>query len=405
MALCFRWGRPPEKDWKWLMDIYERHQKVWKLLYALNHRWICRKFRLEHEDLHMDGPVLLISNHVTNWDPLLVAMSLRDKQMYYVASEHIFRLGLITRILNWLFAPIPRRKASSGADTAWACIRHLRAGRSICLFAEGECCWDGRSASVVPATGKLAKLSKATLVTYRLEGGYLTFPRWARKIRRGRMYGHPVNIYSPDQLKAMDPEEIEAAINRDIYEDAIVRQSEAPVKFRSSAPADGLERGLYLCPECGRIGTLGTKGDRIFCDCGFSVRYTAEGSFSPAAPFAGFAEWDTYQRRRLRHLDFPLPAQPESEEGELLFSDDGLTLSQISDSHGEQSLGRGELRQFTDRLECAGHSFSTDGTSHMAMVKADRLLFTFDEKYYQIRAKGSVNLRKYLEFWKKNNGE
>ena len=387
------------------MDIYKRHQKVWRFLYALNHRWICRKFRLQHEDLHLDGPVLLISNHVTNWDPMLVAMSLRDKQMYYVASEHIFRLGLITKILNWIFAPIPRRKASSGADTAWACIRHLRAGRSICLFAEGECCWDGRSTSVVPATGKLAKLSKATLVTYRLEGGYLTFPRWAKKQRRGRMLGHPINIYPPDQLKTMDPEEIEAAINRDIYEDAMVRQAETPVDYRCSAPAVGLERGLYLCPECGRIGTLRTKGDRIFCDCGFSVRYTAAGSFSPPVPFACFAEWDAYQRDRLGRLDFVRPAQPESESGELLFSDDGLALSQIIGDHGEQSLGQGELMQFSNRLECAGHSFSAEGISHMAMVKADRLLFTYEENYYQIRARGSVNLRKYLELWKGKNGE
>lgn len=387
------------------MDIYERHQKVWKLLYALNHRWICRKFRLQHEDLHVEGPVLLISNHATNWDPLLVAMSLKGKQMYYVASEHIFRMGLITRILNWLLAPIPRPKASSGADTAWTCIRHLRAGRSICLFAEGECCWDGRSAAVFPATGKLAKLSRATLVTYRLEGGYLTFPRWARRRRRGRMLGHPVHIYPPEQLKAMTPEEIEEAINRDIYEDAWKRQAEDPVEFRCSAPAEGLERGLYLCPECGRISTLQTRGDRIFCGCGFSVRYTATGSFSPETPFANFAEWDAFQRDRLRRLDFQRPAPSEPNEGELLFSDDGLILTQICDDHRELALGQGSLRQFADRLECAGRSFPMEAIHHMAMVKADRLLFTCEENYYQIRVRQSVNLRKYLELWKEHNRE
>lgn len=387
------------------MDIYERHQKVWKLLYALNHRWICRKFHLKHEDLHVEGPVLLISNHVTNWDPLLVAMSLRDKQMYYVASEHIFRMGPITRILNWLLAPIPRPKASSGAETAWACIRHLRAGRSICLFAEGECCWDGRSTTVVPATGKLARLSGATLVTYRLEGGYLTLPRWAKHRRRGKMLGHPVHIYPPEQLKTMKPDEIEAIINRDIYEDAWARQAEDPVEFRCSTPAEGLERGLYLCPECGRIGTLRTKGDRIFCDCGLSIRYTATGGFSPDTPFSNFAEWDTFQKDRLRHLDFHRAVQAGSDTGELLFSDDGLTLTQIGGSHREEILGRGRLRQFADRLECAGFSFTMEEIHHMAMVKADRLLFTCGDNYYQIRTKKSVNLRKYLELWRGKNGE
>ena len=110
------------------MDDYERHQRIWRKLYALTHRWICRKFNLTHEDLHVDGPVLLISNHVNAWDPLLVAMSLRDKQVYYVASEHIFRWGLVAKILERLVAPIPRRKASLGTDTVKACLRHLRAG-------------------------------------------------------------------------------------------------------------------------------------------------------------------------------------------------------------------------------------------------------------------------------------
>ena len=150
------------------MDDYQRHQRIWRLLYALTHRWICRKFNLTHEDLRVEGPVILIPNHVNAWDPLLVAMSLRDKQVYYVASEHIFRWGLVARLLERLVAPIARRKASLGTDTVKACLRHLRAGHSICIFAEGEQCWDGLSQKIFPATGKLAKSSGASLVTYRI---------------------------------------------------------------------------------------------------------------------------------------------------------------------------------------------------------------------------------------------
>ena len=62
---------------------YERHVKTWRVLYAIAHGYICRKFNLVHEDLNVDGPVLIIPNHVTNWDPLLVAMSLKKKHVYY----------------------------------------------------------------------------------------------------------------------------------------------------------------------------------------------------------------------------------------------------------------------------------------------------------------------------------
>ena len=235
-----------------LMEEYERHQRVWSLLYAGLSGWICHKFNLSHDDLKLEGPCLLISNHVSAWDPLLVSMSLREKQVYFVASEHLFRLGLVTKLLGYLVAPIPRRKAASGSDTAKACLRHLRAGHSICLFAEGEQSWDGKTGPIFPATGKLAKASGASLVTFRLEGGYLSLPRWAKGVRRGKVHGGPVHIYSPGELKTMTPAQINAAIARDIAEDAWARQREAPVAYRGRDLAEGLERALFLCPGCGR---------------------------------------------------------------------------------------------------------------------------------------------------------
>ena len=374
------------------MDSYTRHQKIWRILYALCNRWICRKFNMKHEDLDLEGPVLLIPNHVSAWDPLLVAMSLRKKQVYYVASEHIFRLGPITKLLNWLVAPIPRRKASSGADTVKACLRHLREGHSVCLFAEGEQSWDGLTQPIFPATGKLARSSGATLVTYRLEGGYLSLPRWGKGVRRGSVYGHPVRIYPPEELKRMSPAEINEAIQRDISEDAWERQRSSPVAYRGKRRAEGLEKALYLCPRCRKIGTLQTRDDRLFCSCGLSLRYAETGFFEPDEPFATIADWERWQRGALKNMDKPAD--------ELLFRDDELTLSRIGVGHEEELLGRAPLLQYADRLCCGDHSFLLAEISSMAMVQANLLLLSVRDEYYQIRAESGANLRKYLELWK-----
>ena len=45
------------------MDTYFRHQITWRLLYALVHRPLELLFNASHEDLTLDGPVLLIPNH------------------------------------------------------------------------------------------------------------------------------------------------------------------------------------------------------------------------------------------------------------------------------------------------------------------------------------------------------
>ena len=342
------------------MDVYRRHQWVWRLLYWPLNLFISHKFRMTHEDLHVEGPVLLIPNHVNAWDPLLVATSLKDKQLYYVASEHLFRLGFVSRLLAWLVAPIPRRKASTGTDTVKACLRHLRDGHSVCLFAEGEQCWDGRSKHILPATGKMVKASGATLVTYRLEGAYLSKPRWAKSVRRGRVHGHPVNVYPPELLKTMSAAEVNAAIERDIFEDAWERQRAWQQDYR---------------------GKKLTAGE-----------YYADGDLLAAAADGIAADWEDWQRDALRRRDFV-------RTGDELFSDGELTLTEITDGHREELIARGTLRQFADRL-CFGELvFPLSEIRSMAPVQAYLLLFSFHDRYFQIRSDQGANLRKYLEIW------
>ena len=373
------------------MDEYKRHLRVWKILYPLVHPWLCRKFNLTHEDLHVEGPVLLIPNHVCAWDPLLVAMSLKDKHVYYVASEHLFRLGFVTRLINYLVAPIPRRKASLGTDTVKSVLRQLRAGHSVCIFGEGAQCWDGRTAAVFPGTGKLAKSAGATLVTYKLEGGYLSLPRWGKGVRRGRMHAHPVNIYPPEVLKTMSAAEVDAALARDLYEDAWQRQRQAPVAFKGRRRAEGLERAMYLCPGCKRIGTLQTRGDHIFCSCGLDLEYTETGFFRPDKPFETIADWEDWQKAALHARDFL--------HEDCLFSDGDVSLSRVGADHSEEDLGRGELRQYEDRLCCGEYSFPLTEIRSMSMVLTHLLLFTWQDAYWQIRSDTGANLRKYTEIW------
>ena len=376
------------------MEAYKRHQVIWSALQTICRGRICRKFNMTFEELHQEGPVLLIPNHVTAWDPLLVAMSLRKKHVYYVASEHIFRLGAVSRLLEWALAPIARRKASSGADTVKACLRQLREGHSVCLFAEGEQSWTGENHPVFPATGKLAKISGATLVTYRLEGAYLSCPRWGRGIRRGRIYGHPVGIYPPERLKDLSPQQIDALIEQDIRESAWERQEKDPVAYRGKHPAEGMERALYLCPGCRKIGTLQTRGDRVFCTCGLSLRYTETGFFAPAQPFAHLGQWDDWQQEILLNRAFV----PES--AGVLFSDEHVQLSWIENGHKNTVLQKGKLFQTGDALVLGENCFPLKKISSMAMVLSDRLLFTVEDTYYELLAKDNINFRKYLELWK-----
>ena len=384
---------------KTIEEMQKRHARIWRILYHLLSPFICRRFRLTKEDLHVDGPVFLIPNHVTAWDPLIAAMSLKDKQIYYVASEHIFRLGFVSKVLAFLVGPIARPKGTSSIETVKTCMEHFKAGHSICLFAEGEQTWDGRTCAIFPATGKLVKMSGATLVTFRIEGGYFSLPRWGKGLRKGRVYAHPVQIYSPEQLRGMSAKEINAAISRDIYEDAFARQEETPVRYRSRKRAEGLERALYLCPSCKKIGTLKSRKDRLYCSCGFGTSYGENCFFEPAAPFRTIAEWDAWQKKELRAM------YESAAPDQLLFADDQLAFKQILSGHGEQRLGSGRLEQYPDRIVFRGQSIALSEIESLALVQANTVLFSTRSVYCELKTKKDINLRKYLEIYQLYKGK
>ena len=348
--------------------------------------WI---FAFQHDSDRENVPTLIISNHVTNYDPILVALSFPGRRIHFVASEHLFRMGLISKVLTYLFEFIPRRKGVSGSDTAMSVLRQLRDGKSVGLFAEGETTWDGKTASVVSATGRLAQMSKCRLVTYRLEGGYLTAPRWGKGIRRGKMYGRIVGIYSPEELKAMGKEEVQRIIERDIYEDALARQQENPVAYGKRRRAEGLENVLFRCPVCGSYANLRSKGNYLYCSCGEKWEYTAYGRFEPPTPFETVEAWDLWQRQKLQEQRLPTLRERE------------LTLTRLIDDHNQEVVGKGSLQLRGDVLRCCGTNFQLEEISSMALITTKRLLFTVGDQYYEIKAKKPLCLRKYLLCWQK----
>lgn len=374
-----------------MKDRYQFHCKVWKRIVRLIGPLVRGKFNIENETLNVDGPCLIISNHVTDWDPLMLALSFPEKQYYYVASEHIFRLGLISRLITWLLEPIARRKASMGTDTVMSCLRHLRAGHSVCIFAEGDASWDGLTHEIFASTGKLARNSGASLITYRLEGAYLSRPRWSRKIYKGKVKGHPVAVYTPEQLKAMTPAQITARINSDIFENAWERQKELKTVYKNNGIADGIGQALYMCPQCRRIGTVSGKGRKVSCECGFSTEFNELGFFEPPEPFENVYEWDKWQSGNIlpESMDKAVP----------LFSDSDLTLREIHTDHSEKVIHTGIARMYCDRLETGEYSFPLTEIQMMALVQKKALLFSADSRYYELKAKNAACMRKYLTVW------
>ena len=378
--------RPRETAVTRVRDSYTRHVRFYMGLWPLVVPALCRWFRLERTMLSttVQTPFLLVSNHNTDLDPALVGACYRG-HMYFVASEHALRGGLGGWLLKKLFAPIARQKGGTDALSAMQIIRKLRGGANVALFAEGNRSFDGVTGPMFPATGKMVKAARCALVTFKLEGGYFTSPRWSKSMRRGRMKAYPVRVYAREQIEGMSASEINDAIANDLYEDAYARQARENTAFQGKNLAEHLETALFICPQCGGVGTLKSEGNRFLCTCGLSAAYDEYGRIS-GAPFATVPAWDAWQKERLPlliHDDAPF------------FEDASVTLREIA-ADGVKTVARGAISMRAASLAVNDAVMPLAEIADMALVGRGAIVLTWNGKHYELRGAKDFCGRKYL---------
>ena len=323
-----------------------RHQRFWRFAWPLARLFSRLRYNYTYDDLSgIEPPYLLLCNHVLNLDPVNVGIAM-GRQGYFVATENLLHLGTATKLLMRYCCPIIIQKGNVSLRSLREILKTIEGGSSVALFPEGDRSFDGRTRPIPPATAKMARKA-GKLVCVRFEGGYLTYPRWATTQRRGRLHLRLMGVYDADDMAAMSNDELAAAIERDLAEDAYARQEAiaaeegAPVRFRGRHLALGMESTLFACPECGRLSTLGSDDTRVFCTapgCGFSARYTEEG-YLEGGRFSTITEWDAWQRDELRRR------VAEADPDEPLFSDH-VTLERYDADHNLVSSTPGTLAAF-----------------------------------------------------------
>ena len=379
---------------------YQRQRRAYKALYRPAKLFMKGLLNYTYElGPWTEGPCLILSNHVTDFDPILVGLSFPE-HMYYVAGENVMRMGFLSKVVTRYASVIQRIKGTTDAEAALQILRTLRKGRNVCMFAEGNRTFTGETLPIAPATAKLVKMSRSTLVTYRLTGGYLSTPRWSTHRRKGRMYGAPVGVYPPEEIKKMSEAEISALLARDLYENAYDTQAKAPVAFRGKALAETLETALYLCPKCRRIDTLHSQGDRFFCDCGLSMTLDEFGFFrGDGLPFKTPLDWDKWQTGEMERL-----AETMGEEA--AFSDEGQTLNRKEDDHSLTPLVTGTMALYRDRLTVGDLAFPLRDLRGIGLIQRQGMVFSTADGDYAVTATRLRCVRKYqtlFEFLKGNN--
>jgi 1-acyl-sn-glycerol-3-phosphate acyltransferase len=134
------------------------------------------------ERVPAQGALLVVPNHDSQWDPVVLALALRKRRkLRFLARANLWRIPGLAPILNGL-RQIPIERGAQDAQALERAIAALEAADAVCVFPEGKL---SRGARLEARTG-VARLAAGRagvrVVLCAIEGttDYARFPRRPR---------------------------------------------------------------------------------------------------------------------------------------------------------------------------------------------------------------------------------
>jgi 1-acyl-sn-glycerol-3-phosphate acyltransferase len=157
------------------------------------------------ENIPENGPALIVSNHVSFMDPLVIGGSVR-RPVRFVMDHNIFNtpvLGFIFRTARAI--PIaPAREDPAALERAFDQIdRELAEGEIVCIFPEGKLTRDGEMSEFKKGVEKILERRPVPVVPMALRGLWGSF--FSRRDGKAAMSQLPRRFWSRIELVATAP--------------------------------------------------------------------------------------------------------------------------------------------------------------------------------------------------------
>jgi 1-acyl-sn-glycerol-3-phosphate acyltransferase len=284
-------------------------------------------------------PFLIVSNHGTFFDPWFVG-SYSHYPFGFMTNDDGFRGSHITRWYLKSIGAFPKKKGASDYRAMKTTLKLLKGGKPVCIFPEGQTTWDGETQLLYPGIEKLLKRAGCPLVSVRLQGNFLSKPWWADTVRKGAVRV-TLTVHSAEDIRRKSDEEVFALIRNSIYQNDIKDPQNLETSFTGCNCAEGLERFVWICPQCGSEDALSTAGNTITCNsCGNTLMIDAWCRISSAdggtATTGDLKDWADFHKNQVKEKIRNRPAtltrsenvtlQLEDETGRFTDRDSGTLL-------------------------------------------------------------------------------
>ena len=288
------------------------------------------------EKLGKDEPCLVLMNHSSFIDLQIAADYLYPRPFSTVCTTDAFagKAWLMRQI-----GCIPTQKFVSDLslvkDMSYA-LKELKT--TVVMYPEAGYSFDGTATTLPDTIGGLLKLLKVPVVTIITHGAFSREPLYNMlRHRKVDISADVTYLLSPDQIKEMSADELNAVIKDAFSFDNFKWQQENNIVINEDFRADGLERVLFKCPHCLAEGQNVGKGVTLTCKgCGKTYELTELGALRAVdgeSAFTHVPDWYAWERACVRE---------EIERGEYLLDVD-VDVYMLVDYKGLYRVGEGHL--------------------------------------------------------------
>jgi hypothetical protein len=381
----FDMGLPPVRL-KWYLA-----PLVWAVSYIM--KWT-RRARLHKSGTEgLKPPYILACNHNAFFDFFIMQAAIRSRRAIipvavdgFIGREGLLRGG----------GGIPKRKYTADIGLIKRCLRVLKGGGILVLYAEARYSLCGLTGDLIPeAVGQLAKGTGVPLVTLKCCGHHILDPYWgdhkSRPVKGTEAF--MTQIFTAEEIKATSPEEINARLREHLRHDDFRWQSENRVRNAYKKRAEGLHKPLYQCPACMAEYRMNSRGARLLCEaCGKSWTLGEYGELTADAGETEFAfptDWYEWERAQVRK---------EIQAGAYHFECD-VHVNDLPNAGGFVRLGNGRLVHDMDGFRLTGARDWDGAPFAMDLPAAETLAVHVEYSYIYGNGRDCVDLNTLEDTW------
>lgn len=183
--------------------------------------WRVRIHRLEKYPT--DGPLILLANHQSNLDPMIVG-AVSPKPINYLSKQSLFKFPPLGWFLLWNDC-IPIQRDSNAIGGIKETLKRLKKMETVLIFPEGSRSPNGKLLPMKAGFSTLARRTKSPLLPVALDGAWQIYPRQAKFPRLGNIqvvFGDPIPY---EQYQTLSDDELSALVQEKIAEIFVVAQA------------------------------------------------------------------------------------------------------------------------------------------------------------------------------------